>query len=72
MAGSDGTFLISVIVMILNFCTPTSSQGQEGMLEFCWQQVHQTKMKWWSVKCTTWQHLLLHPTTAVKYICLTL
>jgi len=31
-AGSDGTFLISVIVMTLTFSTPTSSQGQEGMM----------------------------------------
>jgi len=36
MAGSAGTFLISVIVTILNFSTPISSQGQEGILEFCW------------------------------------
>jgi hypothetical protein len=35
MAGSDGTLLIFVIVMILNFSTPTSAQGPEGMLEFC-------------------------------------
>jgi len=29
-AGSAGTFLISVNVMILNFSTPISSQGQKG------------------------------------------